>query len=204
VSTRILAGLLAVALVAMAWWTIEQRQDMNEKIAVLESELAGYVKYTAELEATADSVKAHTDSVLKAAADSIRHAEDATREATAEAVEARVRLRELVPTLDLTEQQRTVLERRLTELESAYELAIMERDKQIRFLHVQVNALTERLDAELALRDGLRQQLAVANDLIAEQRAALNPPFHVKLGRDLPQKLVLVGAGIIGGVAISR
>ncbi len=203
-STRILAGLLAVALVLMGWWTLEQRKDMNEKIAVLESELAGYQKYTAELEAKADSVKAHTDSVLKAAADSIRNAVDAAREATTEALEARLRLHELVPTLDLTEQERDVLARRIAELDGAYQVAITERDKQIRFLHVQVNALTERLDAELALRDGLRQQLAVANDLIEEQRSALNPPFHVKLGRDLPQKLVLVGAGIIGGIAISR
>jgi chromosome segregation ATPase len=197
---KLWTGLLAFLLVALTWYSLNNRQKMNERIDILEVELTARQAYVDELQDSLDVRREYTDSVVARMDTLISNAEAAAKLARDSANALGGRLHEYIGELDLSDQQKTYLRLSLTELQDRYSRVIVEKDEIIEAQLTQINALSDELQLALRVNDELHQTLGTAEDLLDEYRHALNPGFVGWLTRDVPEKIALIGAGALIGV----
>ena len=201
---KIWTVVLSVLLVLLAWYALDNRKQMKERIEVLEVELDARTAYVAELQDSLAAQHKHTDSVVAKMDTLIAEAEEAAKRAQDSAAALGGRLHEYIGELDLTGQQKAYLQRSLTELQNRYTRAIMEKDEIIEAQLTQINSISEELQLTMRVNDELAESLTAAEELLDEYRAITNPGFFGWATSNLPEKVALVGAGALIGVIVAN
>lgn len=197
-------GLLAVLLVALVWYSLDNRRKMNERIDILEVELSARTAYITELEDSLAVQHAHTDSVVAKMDTLIAEAQENARLARDSATALGGKLHQYIGELDLSDQQRHYLRTALAELQQRFLRALAEKDEVIEAQLTQINTISDELQLTLRVNDELHAALETSEKLLAEYRAAANPGFLGWMTSDVPEKLALVGAGALIGVIVAN
>ncbi len=199
-----LVGALALMLVLLVWYSLDNRRTMRERIEALEVELDSRVAYVAELEDSLTVKREYVDSVVAKMDTLIAEADDRAQAARDTAREIGGRLHEYVSELDLSQQQKDHLQESILQMEASYRRALFEKDEVIEAQLTQINAMSDELQLTLRVNDELKAALASAEELLDEYRVAVKPGFVGWLTTDVPEKLALVGAGALIGVVAAN